>query len=327
MRKVYSCVLAFITWLPNGGSAEVQRYPSNPVKVISDSAPGSAPDVILRTVADRLSELWSQQVLVLNQPGASGSIAVRSAAGATADGYTLLMAASSAFVTIKGAAPNIPINVPREFAPISLIGEQPMFITIGPESGIKTIPALIEAASRRPGEISYAVSGRGRQSHLTGEMLQRRTGIKLLMVPYSGGPAQAMSDLVSGRVQMLIEGGTALIGAIQSGKLHALAVGSEYRLAEFPELPAAAESIPNFRSAGWLAMLAPVGTPEVIIRKVSADLKAVLSNPELRSRLAALGSYTRPMSPEDTINFIQAEQRTWGPLLDELSQTNNDPPR
>src|SRR5215204_1005742 len=151
----YTCMLAFVVvWLLNGGRAEAQQYPSNPVKVISDSAPGSAPDVILRTVADRLGELWSQQVLVLNQPGASGSIAVRSAAGATADGYTLLMAASSAFVTIKGAAPNIPISVPREFSPISLIGEQPMFITIGPDSGIKTIPALIEAASRKPGEIS-----------------------------------------------------------------------------------------------------------------------------------------------------------------------------
>jgi tripartite-type tricarboxylate transporter receptor subunit TctC len=317
----HTCVLAFVVvWLLSGGRAEAQQYPSNPVRVISDSAPGSAPDVILRTVADRLSELWGQQVLVLNQPGAGGSIAVRSAAGAVPDGYTLLMAASSAFVTIKGAAPNIPISVPREFSPISLIGEQPMFITIGPDSGIKTLPALIEAASQRPGAISYAVSGRGRQSHLTGEMLQRRTGIKLLMVPYSGGPAQAMSDLMTGRVQMLIEGGTALIGALQSGKLHALAVGSEYRLAEFPDLAAAAESIPNFRSTGWLAMLAPVGTPELIIRKVSADLKVVLSNAELRSKLAALGSYTRPMSPEETITFIQAEQRTWAPLLEDLSQ-------
>lgn len=320
MRKTLGYVLAFaVAWLLNGGPAEAQPYPSNPVKVISDSAPGSAPDVILRSVADRLSELWGQQVLVLNQPGAGGSIAVRSAAGAVPDGYTLLMAASSAFVTIKGAAPNIPISVPREFAPISLIGEQPMFITIGPEAGIRTLPALIAAARQRPGEFSYAVSGRGRQSHLTGEMLQRRTGIKLLMVPYSGGPAQAMSDLMTGRVQMLIEGGTALIGALQSGKLHALAVGSEYRLAEFPDLAAAAESIPNFRSAGWLAMLAPVGTPEPIIRKVSADLKLVLGNPELRGKLAALGSYTRPMSPEDTIDFIQAEQRTWAPLLEELS--------
>jgi tripartite-type tricarboxylate transporter receptor subunit TctC len=304
--------------------AKAQPYPSAPLKLISDSAPGSAPDAILRIVADRLGQTWhqqgwGQQIVVMNQPGAGGSVAARAAAGATPDGHTLFMAVSSAFVTIKGAAPNIPIAVPRDFAPVSLIGEQPMFITIAPQTGIKTLPALIEAAKQKPGEISYAVSGRGRQSHLTGEMLQRRTGIKLLMVPYSGGPAQAMSDLMGGRVQMLIEGGTALIGAMQSGKLTALAVGSETRLAEFPDLPAAAETIPNFRSAGWLAMMASAETPAALVRKVSADLKTVLDNPDVRSKLAALGSYARPMSPQDTTSFIQAEQRTWGPLLEELA--------
>jgi tripartite-type tricarboxylate transporter receptor subunit TctC len=299
--------------------AAAQPYPSGPVKIISDSAPGSAPDAILRIVADRLGQVWGQQIVVMNQPGAGGSVAARSAAAASPDGYTLFMAVSSAFVTMKGTAPNVPIAVPRDFAPVSLIGEQPMFITIAPQTGITTLPALIEAAKQKPGEISYAVSGRGRQSHLTGEMLQRRTGIKLLMVPYSGGPAQAMSDLMGGRVQMLIEGGTALIGAMQSGKLTALAVGSDARLTEFPDLPAAAETIPNFRSAGWLAMVAPAATPESNVRKVSVDLKAVLENPEVRGKLAAVGSYSRPMSPQDTTRFIQTEQRTWGPLLDELA--------
>jgi tripartite-type tricarboxylate transporter receptor subunit TctC len=209
--------------------------------------------VILRIVADRLGQLWGQQVIVMNQPGAGGSVATRTAASATPDGGTLFVAVSSTFVTMKGAAPNIPAEVPKDFAPVSLMTQQPMFITIAPETGIKTLPALIEAAKLKPGEISNAVSGRGRQSHLTGEMIQRRTGIKLLMVPYSGGPAQAMGDLMGGRVQMLIEGGTALIGSMQSGRLHGLAVGSATRLAEFPDLPVAAETIPNFTSAGWLA--------------------------------------------------------------------------
>jgi len=301
-------------------SASAQSYPGGPVKVISDSAPGSAPDAILRIVADRLSQRWNQQIVVMNQPGASGSLAARAAASATPDGHTLFMAVSSTFVTMKGAAPNIPINVPQEFLPISLIGEQPMFITVAAEMGIKTLPQLIDAAKQKPGEISYAVSGRGRQSHLTGEMLQRRTGIKLLMVPYSGGPAQAMSDLFSGRVQMLIEGGTALIGAMQSGKLQALAAASEMRLPEFPDLPAAAETIPGFRSAGWLALVAPRGTPDAIIQKVSDDLKTILNGPETRGKLAAVGSYARPMSPQDTVAYIQAEQRTWGPLLEEISR-------
>src|SRR3954464_10594791 len=203
MPKAWTTLLlSFI--LVAGARGEAQPYPSGPVKVISDSAPGSAPDAILRIVAERLSDAWGQQVVVINQPGAGGALAARAAAGAPPDGATLFMPVSSAFVTMKGAAPNIPIAVPADFAPISLIGEQPMFITIAPQRGIKTLPALIEAAKQKPGEISYAVSGRGRQSHLTGEMLQR-AGIKLLMVPYSGGPAQALSDLMGERVQMLIE--------------------------------------------------------------------------------------------------------------------------
>jgi tripartite-type tricarboxylate transporter receptor subunit TctC len=317
VKPLLSCVLFALTAASQPATA--QTYPSGPVKVISDSAPGSAPDVILRIVADRLGQAWGQQVIVVNQPGAGGAVAARAAAGAAPNGSTLFMAVSSAFVTMKGAASNIPIEVPRDFAPITVVGEQPMFITITPAAGINTLPALIAAAKHKPGEITYAVSGVGRQSHLTGEMLQRRAGIKLLMVPYSGGPSQALGDLMGGRVQMLIEGGTALVGAMQSGKLRALAVGSDSRLAEFPDLPTVAETIPDFRAAGWMAMVAPAGTPEPIVRKVSNDLRTVLTNPEVRAKLASVGSYTRPTSPDDTTKFILNEQRTWAPVLDELS--------
>ncbi len=303
------------------GPACAQTYPSAPVKIISDSAPGSAPDAILRILSDRLTQAWGQQVVVMNQPGAGGSLAARAAAGATADGYTLLMAVSSAFVTMKGAAPGIPLEVPRDFLAISLIGEQPMFITIAPATGITTLAGLIDAARRRPGEIAYAVSGRGRQSHLTGEMLQRRADIKLLMVPYAGGPAQALNDVIGGRVQMLIEGGTALVGAMQAGTLRAIAVGSDRRLPEFSDLPTAAETLPDFRSAGWMAMVAPVGTPASIVDKVSNDLRVILTTPEVTNRLAAIGSYARPTSPQETAAFIQREQRTWEPLLDELARS------
>ena len=317
-RILAACMLAALACA--AGDAVAQSYPSGPVRMISDSAPGSAPDVILRIVAERLSETWGQQVVVMNQPGAGGSVAARVAAAAAPDGHTLLTAVSSAFVTMKGGAPNIPLEVPRDFVPIGLISEQPMFITIAPETGITSLPELIEAARKKPGEISYAVAGIGRQSHLTGAMLERRTGIKLLMVPYSGGPVAALADLMGGRVQMLIEGGTALIGAIQAGKLRALAVGSQSRLAEFPDLAAAAETVPDFRSAGWLAMVAPLGTPDAVVQKVNADLRAVLTNPQVRSRLAVVGSYAHPLSPQDTATFILSEQRTWGPLLDELSR-------
>ncbi len=141
------CVLA--GWFVAAASAQAQDYPARPVKIISDSAPGSAPDVILRIVADRLTQSWGQQVLALNHPGAGGSIAARLAAASAPDGYTLYMPVSSAFVTLPGAAPNLPLEVPRDFAPIGLVGEQPMFLTVAPSTGIKTLAELIAADPRR----------------------------------------------------------------------------------------------------------------------------------------------------------------------------------
>jgi tripartite-type tricarboxylate transporter receptor subunit TctC len=318
LKALTACI--FFGLAAASATAKADTYPSKPVRVISDSAPGSTPDVILRIIADRLSQSWGQQIVVLNQPGAGGSLAARAAAASDADGYTLFMAVSSAFVTARGAAPNIPIEVPRDFVPISVIGEQPMFIAIGPATGITTLAGLIASAKQRPGEISYAVSGRGRQSHLTGEMLQSRADIKLLMVPYAGGPTQALNDIIGGRVQVLIEGGTGLIGAIQAGNLRALASGSDSRLAEFPDLPTAAETIPDFKSTGWLAMVAPAGTPESIVRQVSDDLRKVLISPDVKARLAGIGSYVRPTSPQETIEYIRREQRTWEPILEKLSR-------
>ena len=312
------CFVVAMGSMSSNERATAQTFPSKPLQVISNSGAGSAPDTILRVIADQLAQFWGQQVVVMNRPGAVGSLAARAAATAPPDGYTLYFAVSSSFVTMKGQAPNVPIELPKDFATISLIGETPFVMASSPQVGFKTVAGLIEVARRKPGEISYASAGRGRQSHLIAEMLQRRTGTKLLMVPYSGGPAQAMSDLASGRVQLLIEGGIALMGSVQAGKLQGLAVLSDARLAEFPDLPTAAETIPGFRSVGWLAMLAPPGTPELIVRRVNEDLRTVLTRPEVRKRLTTLGHYVRPMSPQDTIRYIQDEQATWKPILDEM---------
>lgn len=315
-------LLCALSTLAVCASAGAETYPSGPVKVISDSSPGSAPDVILRVVGEGLTQLWGQTVVVINQPGGSGSRAARAAAAATPDGYTLFMAASSTFVTLKGTAPGIPIELPGDLAPISLIAENPMFLVASPQIGVTSLGALIGLARQKPGDVSYAVSGRGRLSHLTGELLQRSTGIKLLMVPYaSGGPAQAISDLAGGRVHVLIEGGSALIGSMQSGFLQSLAVATDARLPEFPDLPAVAETVPGFRSVAWMVMMAPTGSPQGVIAKVNDDLRTVLTKPEIRSRLSTIGSYARPMSAEDTVKYIQTEQQTWGVILSDLAQT------
>jgi tripartite-type tricarboxylate transporter receptor subunit TctC len=303
------------------GPAAAQNYPTQPIKVVSDSAPGSAPDVVLRVFTGEMAQILGQQFVILNKPGAGGSLAAYAAAAAPADGYNLFLGVSSSFVTMKGQAPNIPVEFPGDFTPVSLVSEQPMFVVVAPSTGIKSIPDMIEMAKKKPGEVSYAVSGLGRQSHLTGELIQRRTGTKLITVPYSGGPVQAMGDLSTGRVSALIEGAGALLGPIQAGMIKAIAVGSETRLAEFPDLPAISETLPNFRSAGWLILLAPTATPKPIITKLNEAVQQALAKPDIRKRMAELGSYARALSPEDSLKYIQQEKQTWAPILDEISKT------
>src|SRR6266513_1184416 len=197
--------------------AQAQEFPARPVRIITHSAPGGSPDALLRIVADRLSQMWGRQVLALNHPGAGGAVAARTAAAAAPDGYTWYMPASSVFVTVASSL------------------------------GVTTLPEFIAFAKERPGEISYAATGRGTLSHLAGEALQQRTGIKLLMVPYLGGTAQALNDVMVGRVPMVIDGYPPLAGALQAGAIKALAVGSTARLSDFPDVPTAAETLPDFK--------------------------------------------------------------------------------
>ena len=235
------------------------------MKIIIDSAPGSATDVASRLMAERLTKVWGQQAVIDNQPGAGGSIAVRAASQAEPDGYTLYVGAASTFTALKGApgvAPNLPIELPRDFTPIGFITQQPMFIAVSPTIGVKSLPELIALAKKKPGELSYATTGRGRITHLTMELLQERAGIKLQMIPYTGGPTAAMADVGTGRVAIVIEGYSGLAGGLTSHLIKGIAVSSLERLDEFKDLATVAEVLPGFIAGGWNVLLAPIGTPE-----------------------------------------------------------------
>ena len=222
----------------------------------------------------------------------------------------------SSFVALPGPAPNVPIRLPRDFTAIGFAAENPMFVVASRSLGIAKISDLIAQAKARPGAISCAVTGVGRLTHLTAELLQSRADIKLLTVPYTGGPAHAISDVVSGRVGLIIEGYSGIAGAVQSGSVKAIAVASEEPLAEFPGLPTVAETFPGFSATGWQVLVAPIGTPEHIIAKISEDLRKVVSDPDFKKTIATRGSYTRAMSPAEAIAFVQAEQAKWKPVLE-----------
>jgi tripartite-type tricarboxylate transporter receptor subunit TctC len=300
-------------------SAQMDTYPSKPIRIITHSAAGGAPDVMLRVVGDGLGALLGQQVVVLNQPGAGGAVAARAAASAASDGYTLYMPAASAFVTLAGLQPNLPLQVPRDFAPIGFIGEQPMFLTVTPKLGVASLQEFTALAKEQPGKLSYAATGRGTMTHLTGELLKSRAGIDVLAVPYTGGAPQALNDALGDRLSMVIEGLAALAGSIRGGSMKAIAVGSPQRLPDFPDLPAAAEALPGFNARGWAALVAPAGTPDAIVTKVSDALRKVVGEAEVQKKLAVTGSYVRPMSPAEVMAFIQAEQQMWKPILEQIA--------
>lgn len=296
--------------------ARAEDYPSKPIRIISDSAPGSAIDVTFRMIMDRLGTVLGRQIVPIDQPGASGSIAARAASESIPDGYTLFAPALSLFISLPGKAENLPLMLPRDFLPVGSLAAQPMFICASVASGISTLPDLIERAKRQPNKISFAATGIGRITHLTGLLLQSRAGIQLQVVPYTGGPAAALTDVIDGRVPLIIEGYSGLAGAIQAHTLNVLAVASTHRLPDFPDLPTVAEALPGFAAGGWQGIVAPLGTPAATIQKVNNGLGKVLSEASLAKQLALRGAYVDPMAPSEVNAFINAQQAQWRPVLE-----------
>ncbi len=320
-RAAVACVAVLAVAAASTARAQ-SDYPNKAVRIIVDSAPGSATDVALRVVAERLSRIWNQQVVALNNPGAGGSIAARVAAQSPNDGYTLSFAAASTFTALAGAPgvpANLPIQLPRDFVPIGFVSLQPMFLAASPKSGINSIADLIEQAKKRPGEIAYATTGIGRITHLTMELLQMRAGIKLQMIPYAGGPSQALSDLIAGRVQIVLDGYGGVGPGMEGGSTKGIAVATTKRLPEFPNLPTVAETLPGFFAGGWNVLVAPLGTSDAVVRKVAADLRVALADKEVQSKLAAMGTYVQPMTPEELTAFVQEQQRVWKPVAEAVA--------
>ncbi len=319
-RSAFTLVVSCVLSLCALAGAQAQTWPTKPVTIIADSAPGASPDVAARIVADALGKIWGQQAVVVNHPGANGSIAARAAAEAPNDGYTLFMPVSSSFLALPTVAPNLPLKLPRDFMPIGFVVSQPMFVGVAPSLPVSSLNELVALAKKKPGTLSIAITGIGRMTHLTGELLQQRADVKLLPVPYTHGPASAVGDVASGRVSMIIEGFSGMIGAVKAGQVKLIAVASPQRLPEFPDVPTVAESIPGFAASGWLVAVAPLGAPQSVIVKVGADLAKVLGDPEIKKKLAQTGSYAQTMSAAEVQAFVAKEQATWLPLLDKIAK-------
>jgi tripartite-type tricarboxylate transporter receptor subunit TctC len=299
-----------------------QGFPSAPVKLIVAAGAGATPDLITRVLAEHLGRLWGQQVVVFNQPGGAGAVAIKAVASATPDGSTLYLALATNFIALPELQQNFPVDVLRDLVPIGFIGQQPIMIGAAPSLGIGTLPELIALLKKRPGELNIGGGNRGSILHFTGEWLRSMTGTQFTLVHYAGG-AQALPDLMGGRLQAMIDAIATMRGAVDGGQVRPLAVTVLNRLENFPQVPTVAETLPGFQSMGWFALMAPPGTPAPVARKISDDLRMVLARPDVKKRFEDLGTYVRPTTPEELTAFVREQQAIWRPVIAETAKKIN----
>lgn len=304
-------VLAFAVSAPTAG----QTYPSKPVRLIVTFPPGGSTDTIARIFAPRLGERLGQPVVIDNRPGAGGAIGIDATLKSPADGHTIVLAAAGA-LTIAVHLPNRPAYDPvRDLAPITMIGTSPFLLVSENGFAQQTVSQLIEFAKKNPGKLSYASGGNGTAMHLSGEMFKLMAGIDLVHVPFKGsGPA--VTAAAQGQPPLALADITSALPLLKAGRVKALAVLSKERSSFLPEVPTLAESgVPGFEAIGWFGLLAPGGTPAAVVSRLAAETAAVMRQPDIKEKLAAVALEPWVNTPEEFLTLIRAETAKWGRVI------------
>ena len=302
-----------------GPSAQAQDYPTKPVTFITPAAAGNSPDVATRIVADRLSQIWKHQIVVLNRPGAGGLIAAQAAAGAEKDGYTLYMTQASTYTVLPiDQEGKMTVNLQTAFTPIAMVGEQPIGFAVNKDIPVSNTAELIALANKTPGGMLFGATNRGGQAHLTGELFRDRSKANISFV-HAAGASVSLNDVIAGRIPIMFEGLAGLAPGTQGGGIKLLGVAAQRRLPNLPNLPAINETVPGVVSSGWLVLMAPAGTPDAIIQKVNADVRKVVVMPDVVERFQTLGTYSRDLTPAQTAEFMRSEERLWWPIVRQVN--------
>jgi tripartite-type tricarboxylate transporter receptor subunit TctC len=304
-----ACVLFAAAAMGTAAHA-AQPYPARSIRYIVPQAPGGSSDTLARIVVARLSESLGQQVVVDNRPGATGVIGAELVAKAPADGYTLIQVATS-HATNPALGVKLPFDTLRDFAPITLLSQQPNVWIVHPSLPVRNIRELIALAKSRPGQIDFASSGTGGSQHLAGELLNVMAGIKLVHIPYKGSPP-ALIDVLGGRVPLMSSTLAPAMPHARNGKVRALAVTGAKRSSAAPDIPTVAESgLPGYEAIAWQGVLAPAGTPREAVQRLHAELVRVIAQQDARRMLAEQGYEPAGTSPEQFDAFIRTEIVKW----------------
>jgi tripartite-type tricarboxylate transporter receptor subunit TctC len=298
-------------------AVRAQDYPTRPVTMIVPFAPGGGTDITARTLAAKLSSKWGQSVVVENRGGAAGILGAEAVAKAKPDGYTLLVANVGITSINPALYAKMPYNPETAFAPISLVCELPFVLMTSTKFSPNSVKELVAYAKAKPGEVTYASSGSGGSPHLTAEIFQSATGIRMTHVPYKGG-GPAMVDLMAGHVNLLFASVLEGSGHINAGKLKGLAVSHAKRNPALPNVPTLAEAgVPNAESGSWIALMAPAGTPAAVIDKVVADVKEAVAAADVREKLIAQGAVPQASTPKELQSLIAADLARYGRIIRE----------
>jgi tripartite-type tricarboxylate transporter receptor subunit TctC len=293
--------------------AWAQAYPTRPVRIVVGLAPGGASDIVARLMGQWLSERLGQQFVIENRPGAGTNIATEMVVRASPDGYTLLLV-SGAHTVSATLYEKLSFNFIRDIAPVAGIVRLPNLMMVNPSVPAKTVPEFIAYAKANPGKINMASPGIGTTPHLAGELFNIMAGLNLVHVPYRGG-APALTDLISGQVQVMFLGPAASIEYIRSGRLRALAVTAETRWEALPDVPTVSEFVPGYEATNWFGVGAPKATPAEVIDKLNKEINAALADPKMKARLADLGGTVLPGSPADFGKLIADEIEKWAKVI------------
>jgi tripartite-type tricarboxylate transporter receptor subunit TctC len=298
-----------------GGPASAQPYPSRPVRLVVGFTPGGAADSVARAMSEAFAKALGQPVVVENRPGSGSSIAADLVAKSSPDGYTLLVASPSSILVNPALNPKLSYSL-RDLAPVTRITTSPLVLAVNPATGIRSVPELIEAAKRRPGELNYATSGNGSAPHLGAALFAQLTGVQMTHVPYRGG-SNAIQSVIAGDTQLTFGTSPSVLAQSNGGRLRALAVSTRERSPLVPDLPGMREAgLPAYHLEFWYGLFAPAGTPAPVLRRVFDAAVAAMQDPAVKAALAREGTeVSLSASPDDFARFLVDDGRFWVDLV------------
>lgn len=297
------------------GAAQAQSFPSKPIRLIVPYAAGGTSDILARQLGPKVTEAWSQPVVIENKTGANGNVGADFVAKSAADGYTLLLTDVGGLVISASVYPQLPFNPAKDFTPVLMVSYSPHVLAVHPSVPVKNVQELVAFARANPGKLNFAMSGIGGAPHLAGIEFAQRTGVHWTYIPYKGG-SDAVAAVAAGQADVLFNGMLATWPTVRGGRMRALAISSAQRVASAAETPTVAEQgLPGFETGSFQGIVGPNGMPREVVAKLNTELTRILNTADMKERFAKQGTEVRTGSAESFGQWLRTEQARWAKVV------------